>query len=222
MRLRAVAVLLSLLPVHGVAAVAASISSTASFPSTTEPYTESLTLSQFNPALGTLTSIDFSLTETAQGSVSFTNNDNVTHVTTTPVEVFLTLERPDMSTLVANTNSATFIATLGPGDGTTFSFLPDPTTTTATLNPVTLTDLALFSGTGSVILPLVASAFGEPEGPISSGLSLDLQVAASATVTYDYTPTPLPPAWTMLLSGVLGFGFIARRGKNSVAARLAS
>lgn len=215
MRSTAIALLPLLLLVQTPAAVAASISETASLPLTTEPYTESLTFGQFNSALGALDSISFSLTETVQGAVTVTNNDNVSQNTTTPVSVYLTLERPDLSTLVADTNNATFIqSNLGAHSSTVFSYLPSSTTGTADLNPLASSDLALFAGTGSVALPVIASAFGEPDGPQLASLDLDLQIAASATVTYDYAPlsaVPLPQSWIMLLSGLLGFGFISRR-----------
>ncbi|MBV8649837.1 MAG: choice-of-anchor E domain-containing protein, partial [Alphaproteobacteria bacterium] len=154
--------------------LAAAITDTASIPLTLQPWSQNVSLPQFNAALGTLDQIQLSLTEGVQGAVTITNNDNVARDTTTGVSVFLTLQRPDLLTLVADSIGATFIQPgLGPHQSTTFSMLPQTVTNATVLAPPSVAELALFSGTGNVSLPVAASAFGSPSGPVSATLDIE-------------------------------------------------
>jgi hypothetical protein len=106
-----------------------------------------------------------------------------------------------------------------------------------------LTAFSSFSGvisdnlfTGSVVNPAISgditkalalngiplSAFFDisESGPFGFDFSGSLNFG-SVTVSSPTAATPLPPAWTMMLIGIAGFGFVAYRQKSMPALRLA-
>jgi hypothetical protein len=194
-----------------------------------------ITLTPFNPALGTLSSVDLSLTAAPtaqQAELEFF--DTATHpddLGSTVVQS-LNLLRPDNTPLLTLFQT-TFVTINLPAQTPVFL---TPTFDPASAGPITLTDaadLALFTGMQPLTLLTNGSVAGTgpPEviiSPIMMGNGgLISQVnAVTLSATYTYTPlgtvVPEPGALTLLagmgLSGV-AFALRRRRGRASAASK---
>jgi len=167
-----------------------------------------LNFQKFNNSLGTLTSVKVDLYSDLAGSVALTNyNDDVANVPVS-LDVSVVLNRPDSSNLVLisaplfNTNIS--VAGGGGTGGTSNSYLGHNSATYS--GP---SDLALFSGVGSINTLITAQANSTVIGD-----GIDAQFATTAggygTVTYTYTAAvPEPETYGMLLLGLGLMGGVA-------------
>jgi hypothetical protein len=174
------------------------------FPSATAPFNETATVAGFNPALGTLNSVDIKflvgpLTAIVQ---VFNNTSQDQNFTNASASVSVTLTGPTGAPLSggATATVAAGIATLSPNPSS-FPATPGPAT------PVTqtiTTGLSAFES-GPVTFTFAATGNGSYAGqaPIGVFFGGTVQSGATVTVTYNYTP---PLTLTCPVSGSLFMG----------------
>ena len=181
---------------------------------TNTDWSQNLVFAKFDPALGTLTRVDFSLEGHVVGSAKFENTGASASTVTMQLKADITLTRPDSSLLVttipiANTsdNVSAFDGTndFGGTSGRTYNNLA------ATLTNVSFTmsgaDLALFTGPGSVTLPISAKGTSNATGSGSIITQFSTQAGATATIFYTFTVVPEPAS--IALTAIGGIGFLA-------------
>ena len=209
-----------MLALLGTYASAATVSYSANVPLQTTDWNTTLDLPKFNPSLGTLNSISFSLTGNLEGTVSLENQSQSPANVGTVLNATLTLARPDMTVLVVaipaiprNFAATAYDGTLDYGGTSGITY---PTTSASnTENSGLLTsaaDKALFLGPGTISLPVNAIGFAGGSGSANLALLFSADAGADASVTYDYTTVPEPSSLLALLSGLGGLaGFAFRR-----------
>ena len=188
---------------------------------TTTNFTVNTNVNQFDPALGTLTGIQFTLTGAVQGTVKFESLDAAPSTVTSNLAATIKLLRPDNSTIavVLPTVSATTNLTAYDGildfDGTsgrTFANVTNTdSSTTGMMNSAA--DLALFQGLGNISLPVTASASSSASGAGNLVTQFSTTAGADGSVTYFYTTSTPEPSTTILMlsSGLVLFPIIRRK-----------
>lgn len=193
---------------------------------TTTGWNLNLSIPKFNPGLGTLNSISYTLNGSTAGTAKYESLDGAPASISLTLSASLTLQRPDLSTIkiiipstTVNESSAAsdgVIDFLG-ASGSTFSGLSGSTTSGA-LSLSGAGDRALFTGAGSIILPVVAA--GSSSGSGSGNLVTQFNTAAAAdiSVTYNYnkdTGVPEPRVYgaigAVACLGLLGYRRIRSR-----------
>lgn len=160
------------------------------------------TLPKFDPALGTLTSVDFTLATQFHGSIGVESLDQAPTVIQSTLMVTASLYTPDMMTIMGSIPTAMFSDTLDPFDGTV-DFMGDSGAThtgvdaSDSANGMS-TDFALFTGPignpGTIDLPVTALGSSAASG--SGNVVTQFMVTAGATVTICYTYVPnVPPVF---------------------------
>ncbi|WP_317202177.1 choice-of-anchor E domain-containing protein [Janthinobacterium sp.] len=168
-----------------------------------------LNFQKFNTALGTLTSVKFDLYADVAGSVTLTNYSGDVAAIPVSLGVDVWLRRPDATTLaMLSVPLLNQSVNLADGDSTTLSNHLHASTSSVFSNA---SDLALFSGAGSVATLISANANSDVGGD-----GIDAQFATMAgghgTVTYSYiAAVPEPETYAMLLLGIGVIGFTAKR-----------
>ena len=110
----------SLLLVHGVnAQTTQQICFTSTVPLQSTNWNSTVSIQKFNPNLGTLVSIDFTLTGHSVGSARAESLDAQPSTVTLTFQNTITLTRPDFSVIVVTIPQAVFMDTLQAYDGTT-------------------------------------------------------------------------------------------------------
>lgn len=183
-----------------------------SLPLVATNWNNTVSVSKFDTALGTLQSINFVLSGNIQGSVKIESQDTAATVVTTNFQATLTLTRPDLSVLVVTVPLANFNDSLAASDGTLDFGGPSGVshlgiTANATNNvtsPPPASDLVLFSGPagspGNIVLPVTAVGSSVATG--SGNLITQFMTSADAQVQVCYTyvvntpPTFGPPTPT--------------------------
>lgn len=178
-------------------------------------WTSSVTVPQFNPSLGTLDSIEFTLDGHVEGSAGFENKDAEPATITMDLQAMLRLRRPDNSVLVLTIPVVSTIDSVTAWDGTddyagtsgkTYTNLSANSSDSAiTTSPA---DIALFTGTGNITLPTTANGASTGSGAGNLLLQFSTFASAGGTVTYNYT-VPEPAAMGLL--GLGGMLALARR-----------
>jgi hypothetical protein len=160
---------------------------------------------QFNPASGTLTSIELSFNGTAGGSVSVNNPTSV------GTSFTLSLMAPAHASVLGSS-----LTGYAYGGGSWNGFAPANGGTGLFINSpyfgggysALASDLSFFTGTGFVSL----QADGDPWTFSINPTSLQYQamgfdsVVSDATLRYNYTPIPEPGALTLLIGGLALLG----------------
>jgi len=184
----------------------------------TTNWANSIGLQMFDPSLGTLNSISFTLNGHVEGNAKFESMDASPATVGMDLSAMLTLQRPDLSTLVvtiplASTtdNVTAFDGTIdfGGTSGKTYNNLNANDSDSATTS--TAADKALFTGLGFINLPVKAQGASTGYGAGNLLLQFQTLASASASVTYDYTPIPEPSSLLALMSGLGLVGFAVRR-----------
>lgn len=183
-----------------------------SIPLTNTNWNNSVSVSKFDTALGTLQSISFQLSGNIAGSVKIESLDSAATVVQTNFQATLTLTRPDLSVIVVTIPIANFNDSLtsydglldfGGTSGTQHLGITANAVNSAT-SPPPASDLVLFSGPagspGNIVLPV--SGVGSSVATGSGNLITQFQTQAAAQVQVCYTylvntpPTFGPPTPT--------------------------
>jgi hypothetical protein len=166
-------------------------------------WNSSVTIPKFDPSLGTLQSIQFTISGTVQGQAAVESLDAAPTVINTSFSAQLTLTRPDLSVIVVTIPIAMFSDPVTAFDGTldfggtsgvTHPGIIAMDSDMAT-SPPPLSDLVLFTGPGTISLPVTAAATSIATGP--GNVVTQFMTSASATVQVCYTyEVNQPPVYT--------------------------
>ncbi len=155
---------------------------------------EQIGINRFNPALGILEGIDITLSGDLSTSVSAENEDATPGFVTTTQIATVTLSLPS----VTEATSAPIDTSieLGGYDGTPdFAGTSGTIVQSQTLLPSTIdtltdaTDLAAFTGTGTVGATISSAGTSSLEGPGNLLAQLLAQAGGTVAVSYEYVPT---------------------------------
>lgn len=172
-----------------------------------------MSFQKFNPSLGTLTGIQFSLTGDVNGSAQVESLDGSPSTVTSTLAASITLTRPDLSTLVValptlssidNLSAFDGIIDFGGTSGASHSGSSFLTAFSGILSGAG--DLALFTGPGSIVLPISATGASTASGAGNLLTLFSTQAGANASVTYTYNSSVVPEPST---TGLIGLGFAA-------------
>jgi len=166
-------------------------------------WNSSVTIPKFNPNLGTLQSIQFTISGLVQGQAAVESLDAAPTVINTSFSAQLTLTRPDLSVIVVTIPIAMFsdpvtafdgVLDFGGTSGVTHPNIMATDSDMAT-SPPPLSDLVLFTGPGTISLPVTAAATSIATGP--GNVVTQFMTSASATVEVCYTyEVNQPPSFT--------------------------
>lgn len=184
-------------------------------------WTKSVTVPKFDPALGTLTGIDFYLTGHVEGNAKFESLDAKATTVTMNLKATITLKRPDMSTLVvvipvvSTSDGVTAfdgVIDFGGTSGRAYLGLMANQSDSAS-SPPPASDLALFTASfagETITLPAIAT--GNSEGSGAGNLLLVFSTSASADVrvVYTYDPIPEPSGLLAIMTGLVGMAGAVR------------
>lgn len=178
-------------------------------------FTSSVSVPKFDPMLGTLNKVTLKLAGHVEGMAQFESLDADPATIDMQLAAQIVLQRPDMSMLVVtlplimttdNVLAFDGVIDFGGTSGKSYPMLSaDDMNTVMTMSAM---DLALFTGPGNIMLPVVAT--GASTGSGAGNLLLQFATSASANVmvTYDYT-VPEPTT-----AGLLGLGAVAAMRRN--------
>lgn len=172
--------------------------------STAAPHwTVTVQVPRFDPALGTLTSVDVSITGQMLGTYSAESVDSFPLIAVGQPMVQLELSRPDMTTILSALPTQSFTDSLSVFDGTldfggTSGVMHAGIDVSATTQ-ISLTspaDQMLFTGApgnpGSVVLDVEATDMSIAMAPTNLITQFALQAGAMISICYDYTPVAAP------------------------------
>lgn len=209
-------------------ASAAIISQTQSIGMQISNWSYSLVFNKFNPALGTLTAVNFTLDGAIQGTIFVENKSKKAAVVTSNLSAQITLTRPDTTQIVVALPPAVpFIDALAKYDlvtnyagpsGVTHSGIFSQQTVSHT-SPLPNSDLVDFTGLGTISLPITATATSFISGPGTMSAGVTTEASADVTVEYVYNSNSVPEPTSLALfgSGLIALGAFTRRRKNYLA-----
>jgi len=183
---------------------AATISYSASVALTPTNWNTTLTFPKYDLDPACLQSICFEMNGHVEGSAKFESLDGNPATVAMFLQSTITLQRPDNTPLVtviplANTsdNVTAFdgVIDFGGTSGRTYSGLSGDAQDTECTSAAA--DLALFSGTGNIGLPIVASgtSYGSGAGNLILQFSTSASAGATVTYTYDCSTGTEPSTW---------------------------
>lgn len=195
---------------------AATVSYSSTFPSTQTDFSSPLAIQQFDPTLGSLTSLSITLAGSATGTGTLKNNNTTTKSYTVNLANDLTLTDPLSNTLaeILPLFSAS-ISVAGNGGTGTASGTGTATVTNAYSDVPTLLE---FTGVGSLSANIAGSGASGFSGASNTNFSATTASGGTVSITYNYTPTvvtgtPEPATMGLLGSALLGLGFLKFRKK---------
>ncbi len=213
--------LLASLAIVGIAAAsqAATVSYSATVPQQTTDFTNiPLSLSQFNPSLGTLTSVTLTLAGTATGSIRFESLDaqaaailaNLTASISASGPAALAITTVPLSSTTTNVTAYDGTIDFGGTSGRTL----DPLSATDTQSSSLSSGFGSYVGTNNVTINLSANGNSTVSGSGNIVTNLSQKAGGIATLTYTYTPVPEPATMAVLSIGALGL-LRRRRARKS-------
>jgi len=211
---RIATILTLMLLVSAAAGLADTVSETFSFSTTPTPFTiGSSAVPQFDPTLGTLTSIVIDVTGTDSGSAEITNNSSAAGTYAFTIGASLLLEDPSLAPLITITPS--FSGSLSvPSGGTATSA---PMSGSATGTDTLTSGFGAYTGIGTYVFTLVGNSSGFVSGPTPFTVTESTSGSESGTVTYNYTPAtttgtvPEPSSIMLFGTGLTFLGVALRR-----------
>ena len=184
-----------------------------------------LSLQQFNPALGQLQSVTLTLTGDLFGSAFVESRNNTARTLQVQLGATLTLSRPDGSTLLdvvplitETFNAARFDGTVDYAGSSGTRYTERSASSTASASFGAADDLALFTGTGSLALPIDATGNSRIIGPGNFFNEFSTLAGGRASITYTFEPAaavPEPQAWLLLATGLGAMAVLRRRRPGS-------
>lgn len=176
-------------------------------PNTLTTWNVPVALNQFDPALGTLTEVRIAMSTTWSGSGQITNNTGATGVYDIYIRGRVAVTKTQRSDGDLGTSadrwlmvSATSADPLSPDEltiasGVTQPYAPADFSNSGNTTKTSGTDLAAFTGTGT--LPIYLQAVGDFSitGPSPFTSSVTTSALSSVTLTYVYLPEPA--TWVM-------------------------
>jgi hypothetical protein len=190
---------------------------TDSIPLQSTNWADDLSIDLFDPSLGELCEVKITLQGDVEGTASYESLDAGPTTVNLDLQATIELFRPDNSSIVAviplanvSDNATAFdsIIDFDGSSGNTFSDLAGNA-----MDMVVLTDqsdLDLFTGLGSILLPV--NATGQSNGSGAGNLITQFTTNASAGIEVKYTyKIPEPTSVVMLALGGLGLIGIRRR-----------
>ncbi len=177
---------------------AATISYSDSCPMVATNWSNTLDITLFDPSLGTLTGINFYLAGSAEGNVRFESLDAQPATVHCVSTAEVTLSRPDFTPIavtlpIADTyddvTAFDGVIDFGGTSGRTYLGLTAQDSETVD-SPPPLSDLVLFTGPGTISLPVRAVGSSHATGAGNLITQFQTWAAAELTVTYTYEPTP--------------------------------
>jgi hypothetical protein len=186
-------------------------------------WSHTVSLTKFDPSLGTLTGIEVTLMGTVLGNIKVSNlSGSSSNTITADLASTIILSRPDSSLLVTVLPDVqtvdTFDANLSGSRvfsapyGRTHTGVSATSTNTLDLIPPSVSDAALFTGLGSIVLNV--DAIGASSSSDTAGnydKSLRTSAAATVEVRYEYTLRSVPEPSSLILIGLGGLGLLVRR-----------
>jgi hypothetical protein len=185
----------------------------------TNDQTTSLVFAKFDPSLGVLTSVHFTLTGYEEAGFSFTDLSSSANTFTIVSNgtVILTAGGPTLIQALPTITQSGSVA----ANGTTSSpGYPARTLTNSITTPDTVyTDaptLSLFNGPGSITLFTSAHTSDASSAQGDNQRSILTRYIGTATVQYDYftSSTPEPATMALMGSALLGLGILRKKTRS--------
>lgn len=203
-----------LMPALAAASFVTPVTTTFSYDATVNQSPQYVALSQFNPALGTLTGVtidasvslsnDLQVINLTGAPVSFTNGDSKGPFSLTgPGGIVIGSATPDTGSIKGTAAAGSYV----------FSTFAGPTNGYDWKATIGSGSLGLYEGSGPVTFTLTY-------GPLTSGATFPLGTLAvtgdqsgsgTITLTYDYNPVPIPGTLWLVGSGLAALGAFRKR-----------
>jgi hypothetical protein len=184
-------------------------------------WSTSTSVPQFDPALGTLNSITFTLDGSVLGTGKFESLDASPSQVTMDLQATLKLKRPSGTVIVQtipvfetidNVTAFDGLQDYAGTSGKTYTDVGASSSDSVTTS--TAADKALFTGTGNIVLPVTATGSSFASGPGNIVTEFHTSASTGITVVYDYTVVPEPSTLALLFAGALGLGFYGWRRRS--------
>lgn len=184
-------------------------------PAQTTNWNEIVTFDKFDPSLGTLEKIHFSLKGIVEGTIKVENLDAQQAKVFATLQTTLTLTRPDDSTIVVSIPVALETFNLAAFDGSIdFAGASGSSSEGLTsmvietvVSPPPNSDLSLFTGPGTISLPLASVGTSSASGAGNLVTQFSTMAGAEVSIKYEYVAVPEPSS--VALMGLGGFGLMA-------------
>ncbi len=166
-----------------------------------------LTFAPFNPALGTLISVEVIPVGSSSGQLTVTNDN-----TTGPSETFGYKVDTALSIIGGGITLA-----LDPFFGGRLSLAPQQTVTTGLVHGKTVTDPVTFTSglsafeSGPIVFDISGSGIVATKGGTNLTINATSSVRGSLDIIYNYASTPEPATAAMVGGALLGIGLLGRK-----------